>query len=69
MVFNFCFIFFNEELMKIIYKVFALMAVIAFVGCATTGGSGGSDRGSRPGRHHDPASRPIAERQASHRGT
>ena len=24
--------------MKIIYKVFALMAVIAFVGCATTGG-------------------------------
>ena len=28
--------------MKIIYKVFALMAVIAFVGCATTGGSGGS---------------------------
>jgi hypothetical protein len=42
MVFKFCFIFFNEELMKIIYKVFALMAVIAFVGCATTGGSGGS---------------------------
>ena len=28
--------------MKIIYKVFALMAVIAFVGCTTTAGSGGS---------------------------
>ena len=30
--------------MKIIYKVFALIAVIAFVGCATTGGSTGGSK-------------------------
>ena len=44
MMFNFCFIFFKEEFMKIIYKVFALIAVIAFVGCATTGGSAGGSK-------------------------
>lgn len=31
--------------MKIIYKVLALIAVIAFVGCATTGGSAGGSAG------------------------
>ena len=30
--------------MKIIYKVLALIAVIAFVGCATTGGSAGGSK-------------------------
>ena len=30
--------------MKIIYKVFALIAVIAFVGCATTGGNAGGSK-------------------------
>ena len=36
---------FLEEFMKIIFKVFALMAVIAFVGCATTGGGAGGSAG------------------------
>ena len=30
--------------MKIIYKVLALIAVIAFVGCTTTGGSAGGSK-------------------------
>ena len=30
--------------MKIIYKVLALIAVIAFVGCATTGGGAGGSK-------------------------
>ena len=37
-------LFFKEEFMKIIYKVFALIAVIAFVGCATTGGNAGGSK-------------------------
>ena len=37
-------LFFKEEFMKIICKVFALIAVIAFVGCATTGGSAGGSK-------------------------
>ena len=36
--------FFKEEFMKIIYKVLALIAVIAFVGCATTGGNAGGSK-------------------------
>ena len=37
-------LFFKEEFMKIIYKVLALIAVIAFVGCATTGGNAGGSK-------------------------
>jgi len=33
--------------MKIIYKVLALMAVVAFVGCTTTGGSAGGSAGTK----------------------
>jgi hypothetical protein len=41
-------LFYKEEFMKIISKVLALMAVIAFVGCAATAGrSGGSAGGNK----------------------